>query len=58
LCCAHNRQLPRKLLAAVGKRQTRKVLASYQALADDAKLAKRDRAVAAQRVEALTGLLD
>ncbi len=45
------------LVNAIGKRQARKRLASYEALAEDTKLAKRDRAVAAQRAEALASLL-
>ena len=51
-------QWARDIVVAVGKRQARKRLASYRALAEDKKLAKRDRAVAAQRAEALASLLE
>lgn len=51
-------QWARDLVAAIGNRRARKRLASYRALAEDEKLAKRDRAVAAQRTEALAGLLE
>jgi len=50
-------QWARDLVGAVGKCEARRLMEDYQALADDKKLAKRDRAIAAQRAEILPGLL-
>ncbi len=47
----------RDILAAVGKRETRSILADYQALAKNKRLAKADREVAVERVKALEKLL-
>lgn len=47
----------RDLIAAVGKREARKILADYQALADDPKVTKHGRTVAAERAEVLERLL-
>ena len=39
----------RELVAAVGKREARRVLAGYKARADDPKVSKHGRKIAAQR---------
>jgi len=46
-----------ELVAAIGKRKARAILEDYRALAEDKKIAGRDRAVSAQRVEILEKLL-
>ena len=43
----------RDVIAAVGKREARRILADYMAIVDNKRLAKRDREVAAERVRAL-----
>lgn len=50
-------QWARDLVAAIGNRKARAILEDYRALAEDKKIAKRDRAVSAQRVEILEKLL-
>ena len=45
------------LVATVGKREARGILSDYKALADNKRLAKADREVAAERVKALKKLL-
>lgn len=47
----------RDLETAVGKRELRKILADYKAIAENKRLAKRDRDVAAERVKALERIL-
>ena len=47
----------RDIVAAVGKREARKILADYRALADNKRLAKADRETATERVRALEKLL-
>ena len=47
----------RDLIAAIGKRKARLILADYKALADDPKVTKHGRAVAAERAEILERLL-
>ena len=47
----------RDLVAAVGKREARRILADYRGIADNERLARRDREVAAERAEALEELL-
>lgn len=47
----------RELIATAGKREARKVLAHYQALADDPKVTRHGREVAAERAEILEKLL-
>ncbi len=46
------------LVAAIGKRQTRTVLADYKRLAADKELSEFDRAVAKQRAAVLSKLID
>lgn len=43
----------RDLVAAAGKREARTILADYRALANNKRLAKADRDIAADRVKAL-----
>ena len=43
----------RDLIAAIGKRQARLILADYRARADDPKVTKHGRAIAAERAEIL-----
>jgi len=47
----------RDIVGAVGKREARKILADYQALAANKRLAKTDRDIAAERVKALEKIL-
>ena len=47
----------RDLVAAVGKREARKLLADYEAIAGDKRLARTHRGIAAERVNALKNLL-
>ncbi len=47
----------RDLIAAIGKRKARLVLADYRERADDPKVTKLGRAVAAERAETLERLL-
>ena len=47
----------RDLVAAVGKREARRILADYTSIADNKRLAKQDRNVAAERAKALERLL-
>jgi hypothetical protein len=47
----------RDILAAVGKRDVRRLLADYKALADNKRLPKSDRNTAAERAKALEELL-
>lgn len=47
----------RDIIAAAGKREARKILADYEALADDLKVTKRGREQAAERARALKKLL-
>ena len=47
----------RDIVAAVGKREARRLLSDYRALCENKRLAKADREVAAERVEALGNLL-
>ena len=47
----------RDIVAAVGKREARKILGDYEALAANKRLAKADRDIAAERVDALENLL-
>ena len=47
----------RDIVVTVGKREARKILADYKALADDPKVTKHGRAVAAERAEVLESLL-
>ena len=47
----------RDIVATVGKREARTILADYQALANNRRLAKADRDIAAERVKALEKLL-
>lgn len=47
----------RDLVDAVGNREARTILADYQALAANKRLAKADRDIAAERVKALEKLL-
>jgi hypothetical protein len=47
----------RDILAAVGKRDVRRLLADYRALADNKRLPKSDRKTAAERAKALEELL-
>ena len=47
----------RDIVEAVGKREARTILEDYQALANNKRLAKADRDIAAERVKALEKLL-
>jgi hypothetical protein len=47
----------RDLVAAVGKREARTILADYKAIAEDPKVTKHGRNAAAERAEALERLL-
>lgn len=47
----------RDIVAAIGKREARKLLADYEALAGNKRLAKADRDVSTERVKALKKLL-
>ena len=47
----------RDIIAAVGKRQARRILADYRAIAADPKVTKHGRAIAAQRAKILGKLL-
>ena len=47
----------RQLVAAVGKREARRIMEGYGALAANRRLAKLDRDTARQRAEALAALL-
>ena len=47
----------RDLVATIGKREARTILADYKALAGNQRLAKADRETAAKRVKALKSLL-
>ncbi len=47
----------RDLIAAIGKRKARLILADYRARVDDPKVTKHGRAVAAERAEVLESLL-
>ncbi len=47
----------RDIVAAVGKREARRLLGDYRTLRDTTRLAKADREVAGERVEALGKLL-
>ncbi len=47
----------RDLIAAIGKRNARLILGDYKARADDPKVTKHGRAVAAERAEILERLL-
>ena len=47
----------RDLIAAVGRREARRVLAHYKALAADPKVTKHGRAIAAERVIMLKKLI-
>jgi len=47
----------RDLVDAIGKREARTILADYKAISENKRLAKRDREIAAERVNALKSLL-
>jgi hypothetical protein len=47
----------RELVAAIGKREARTILADYKAIADDPKVTKHGRNAAAERAKALKRLL-
>ncbi len=47
----------RDLIASIGKRQARQILADYRARADDPEVTKHGRDVAAERAETLERLL-
>ena len=47
----------RDLLAAVGKREARRLVADYKAIAANRRLAKADRDIAAERAKALASLV-
>jgi len=45
------------LVATIGKRKARAILEDYRAIADNKRLAKRDRDIAAERVQVLESLI-
>ena len=47
----------RDLVATIGKRKARAILEDYRAIADNKRLAKRDRDIAAERVQVLESLI-
>ena len=47
----------RDVVAAIGKREARRVLADYEAIAEDPKVTKHGRATASQRAKSLKKLV-